>query len=58
MATWQDAIMGDNQIALILDVAVNEKKSMLASRGDIAKAQAEISFKVGYEQKCKEVGEE
>ena len=32
-------LLSDKEIALILDIAVNEKKSMLASRRDIAKAQ-------------------
>jgi len=43
-------ILSDNEIALILDIAMNEKKSMLASRRDVAEAQRDDTYRKTLEQ--------
>ena len=43
----EEARLDDQTIANILDVAVNEKKSMLASRRDVANAASEKAYKAG-----------
>ena len=45
---WFETMLSDEEIARILDVAINEEKSALAAKRDVAKVQAKVTGDIAY----------